>query len=212
MSGIASLSILIIVAWLLSARPKQILAKFHAYPLATTLFSATTALLCVLWSIKTNLDEVVQLHFLMLTTLCLLLGYRLTVLSALIALMVTTLFYQHSWEWLAIQGVLSAILPASLSYFVFLAVRSYLPRHLFIYIFLAGFFNGAITLLGYHLGQFAFYHVFSDVNDSILHDHYLLMGSIMMFPEAMLNGMAVTILTVYKPHWLATFRDSEYLR
>lgn len=32
------------------------------------------------------------------------------------------------------------------------------------------------------------------------------------FPEAFLNGMAVTALVVFKPEWLETFNYSRYLQ
>ena len=42
-------------------------------------------------------------------------------------------------------------------------------------------------------------------------DNYLFYATLIWFPEAMLNGMAITLLITYKPHWVKTFYDKEYL-
>ena len=34
---------------------------------------------------------------------------------------------------------------------------------------------------------------------------------LLAFPEALLNGMAVTLLVVYQPQWLFDYSDREYL-
>lgn len=40
---------------------------------------------------------------------------------------------------------------------------------------------------------------------------YLSIWPLLLFPEALLNGMAMTLLAVYRPHWVNTFFDREYL-
>lgn len=40
---------------------------------------------------------------------------------------------------------------------------------------------------------------------------YLLMLPIAMFPEAFVNGVVMTMLVVFKPHWVGSFRDQQYL-
>ena len=34
---------------------------------------------------------------------------------------------------------------------------------------------------------------------------------VMLFPEGFLNGMLMTILVVYRPEWVSSFDDREYL-
>ena len=41
--------------------------------------------------------------------------------------------------------------------------------------------------------------------------NYLVITPLVMFPEALLNGMAVTLMVVYKPEWLKTFSDPVYI-
>ncbi len=38
-----------------------------------------------------------------------------------------------------------------------------------------------------------------------------MLALLIWFPEGLLNGMAITLMTVYRPQWLRTFYDNEYL-
>ena len=44
-----------------------------------------------------------------------------------------------------------------------------------------------------------------------LSDTYLLFLPLMFFPEAVLNGWLISIMVGFKPHWVGSFRDDEYL-
>ena len=44
-----------------------------------------------------------------------------------------------------------------------------------------------------------------------LSDTYLLFLPLMFFPEAVLNGWLVSIMVGFRPHWIGSFRDEEYL-
>ncbi|MEN9460235.1 MAG: hypothetical protein RIS84_255, partial [Pseudomonadota bacterium] len=35
---------------------------------------------------------------------------------------------------------------------------------------------------------------------------------VMLFPEAFLNGMVMTILVVFRPEWVSSFSDKHYLK
>jgi uncharacterized membrane protein len=45
----------------------------------------------------------------------------------------------------------------------------------------------------------------------IIEDNYLMLTTLMFFPEAMFNGMTITLLIIYKPEWVYTFYDKLYL-
>ena len=44
-----------------------------------------------------------------------------------------------------------------------------------------------------------------------LQETYLLFLPLMFFPEAVLNGWLVSIMVGFRPHWIRSFRDEEYL-
>ena len=56
-----------------------------------------------------------------------------------------------------------------------------------------------------------FYLLIGQYNWQELADNYVYLSAIIWFPEAMLNGMAITLLITYRPHWVKTFYDKDYL-
>ncbi|WP_232313494.1 energy-coupling factor ABC transporter permease [Enterovibrio coralii] len=97
------------------------------------------------------------------------------------------------------------------SYVIFWLSYQYLSRHLFIYIFVAGFFNAAFTIV-FHLCVVSAGYWISGLHswDTII-NNYLTLALLVWFPEGLLNGMAVSMMAVYRPQLLRTFYDREYL-
>ncbi|GAK87871.1 arginine/ornithine antiporter ArcD [Vibrio ponticus] len=107
--------------------------------------------------------------------------------------------------------LLSCLVPILTSYAVFLLSYSYLPRNIFVYIFIAGFFNGALAG-SIHLVATGLFQLLTDVHDwTTIVDNYLIFILLLAFPEGLLNGMAVAVLSVFKPEWLRTFSDRDYI-
>ena len=45
----------------------------------------------------------------------------------------------------------------------------------------------------------------------MVQNDYLSILPLLLFPEALLNGMAITLLVVFRPQWVCTFYDRDYL-
>ncbi len=173
-------------------------------------FGAAIALV-PLWMLQAGVKEGLEVHFLGLTTLALMLGWRMGLLMGSLSLLLITLFGFETPEALGANLLLGVIVPLTFSYFVFLLTYSYLIRHLFVYIFVAGFFNAALTIAVKTL-SFAGYMLWSgQYNGQTVMDNYLGILPLLLFPEALLNGMAITLLVVFRPQWMRTFFDRDYL-
>ena len=110
------------------------------------------------------------------------------------------------------NALLLGVLPVSASYGVYALVHRYLPRHLFIYIFLCAFFN-AMLAAGTAILALATLLVFTETYTfaRISHD-YLPFAPLYLFPEGLLNGMITTVLIGVRPDWLKTYDDELYLK
>ena len=173
-------------------------------------FGAAIALV-PLWMLQAGVKTGLEVHFLGLTTLALLLGWRMGVLMAALSLVLVTGFGFEPWARFGPNLMLGVILPLSASYLFFLLSYSYLTRHLFVYIFVAGFLNAALTITFKTL-LFSGYMVWSEQYSwPVVYDNYLSILPLILFPEALLNGMAITVLVVFKPQWLRTYRDRDYI-
>ncbi len=86
-----------------------------------------------------------------------------------------------------------------------------LPKHLFVFIFVAGFLNAGLSVVSHILAWSTYLWASTDYSATYLVDNYLLLIPLLGFPEALLNGMAVTLLVVYRPEWLYDYSDRVYL-
>lgn len=100
------------------------------------------------------------------------------------------------------------VLPATVALAVGAAARRWLPNHLFVYIFVRGFFG---TLLAAVLpGWLAL--ALAGAGGGVLSIGDLAVGHwLAAWAEAIVSGMLVAIFVAYRPQWLATYSDSLYL-
>lgn len=173
-------------------------------------FGAAIALV-PLWMLQAGVKPGLEVHFLGLTTLALLLGWRMGIMMSCLSLVLVTAFGFESWSMFGANLLLGAIVPLSASYLLFLLTYSYLYRHLFVYIFVAGFLSAAFTIALKFLLFSVFYLWTDQYTWQVVFDNYLSVLPLLLLPEALLNGMAITVLVVFKPDWLRTYRDRDYI-
>lgn len=172
---------------------------------------ACALVFALLWRIKAGILTGLDLHILGITAATLILGWRLAILSSLLASALLFSFGQVSFNLLPVQILIGAFIPILLSYLSFVVCYHYLPKHFFVYIFVCAFITaGFIACIKISLGAL-FYFALGEYNWQELADNYVYLSAIIWFPEAMLNGMAITILITYRPHWVKTFYDKDYL-
>ncbi|WP_375750331.1 energy-coupling factor ABC transporter permease [Vibrio sp. HN007] len=164
-----------------------------------------------LWSAQAGIKEGLQIHFLGLTTFTLIFGMRTAFLLTIPVTLALGLTNQISFDSVAEYLFLSSLIPVLTSYSIYKLSFSYLPRNIFIFIFVAGFFNGAITG-SVHLMANTGYQLWQGNYDwQTISDNYFIFLPLLAFPEGLLNGMAAAIMAVFKPEWLRTFSDKDYI-
>jgi uncharacterized membrane protein len=172
---------------------------------------ACALVFALLWRIKAGILTGLDLHILGITAATLIVGWRLAILSSLLASALLLAFGYVDIDLLPVQILIGAFIPILLSYLSFILCYHYLPRHFFVYIFVCVFITaGFIACIKISLGAL-FYFSLGQYNWPELVDNYVYLSAIIWFPEAMLNGMAITILITYRPHWVKTFYDKDYL-
>lgn len=166
----------------------------------------------VLWSIRAGIKPGLNFHVLGATVLTLMFGPYLALIALALVLLLATAFGLSGLESYGINFVLMALLPVFISHSLFRWADRKLPNHFFIYVLVDGFFAGAVAMAA--LG-FASCFILSEAgaySSSYLHSEYLPFYMLMAWSEALLTGMAVTLMAVYRPHWLITFDDQRYLK
>lgn len=167
--------------------------------------------LLLMWSIKAGVKPGLDLHLLGATGLTLMFGPSLAMIALAVVLLGITLHGAAGWMSLGINFLIMAALPVLFSYALYSQVHHKLPKHVFIYIFLDAFLAAGLAIVLAGLAA-AIVLIQADVyKPGYLQNNYLIYYILMGWMEAMLTGMAATLMVVYKPEWLATFNDKLYL-
>ena len=171
------------------------------------------AVVCVLllWTMRTEVQPGFSWHLSGMVALTLMFGWSLAIIAGSLALFATTLVGLNDWTGLMPSTLVFIVLPATLTQVVLGLARAYLPKHYFIYVFINAFLAGGLVAVlvafvatGLLLSSGAY-------SLQSLSDSYLLFLPLMFFPEAVLNGWLISIMVGFKPHWVGSFRDEEYL-
>jgi uncharacterized membrane protein len=198
-------------AWSLSRALRWANWQRLGYSNQLNVYLGAIVCLLLLWTLRTDIQPGFSWHLSAMVTLTLMFGWSLAVIAGSVALLTLTALGFNDWPGFFPTAVLFIVLPATLTQVVLGLARAYLPKHYFIYVFINAFFAGgliailvAMTATGLLLAADAF-------TLQKLIDNYLLFLPLMFFPEAVLNGWMISIMVGFKPHWVGSFRDEEYL-
>ncbi len=110
---------------------------------------------------------------------------------------------QHFFSALAWFGIAPSIVALAVG----IAMRRWLPQHLFVYIMGRGFFATAVAVIG--CGSL---HALLTGSPTGLELSDMLIGHWLLgWGEAMATGMLVAMMVAFRPQWLATYSDRRYL-
>lgn len=168
--------------------------------------------LLVLWFLSVRVIEGLWLHFLGITTLTLILGWRFAIIAGSVAVWIYTLLMGESMAAVAPAWLLTIAIPATVSRWLVHALRSLKSHNLFIYMLGAGFGGGMLSVLAIVIVALPLFwqlEQHSWVVESLANWPLI---TLIAFPEGFINGMIITALTVFYPTLVKTFDENYYLR
>nr|WP_197090394.1 energy-coupling factor ABC transporter permease [Cupriavidus basilensis] len=204
------------LAWALWRRPWHLLRRGdlqHGW-LGALLF------VTLLWTARVALPGGLVFQLFGATLMVTLFGLPLALLSLFVVDLVSLLGLGYlagaNWsgvDWAALwpRYVWMGLLPALLSAALQGAMRRLLPRHPFVFILGHGYFAAGLAALGAGAAR-AVWHSHGARGGVLTLPDTLTAVLILAFGEAFLTGMLVAVFVVYKPQWVVTFRDEEYLK
>jgi uncharacterized membrane protein len=172
---------------------------------------ACALVLALLWQIKAGILPQLDIHILGITAVTLIMGWRLACLCVILASVLLLAFTSLNSDTFSEFVVFTGLIPVYLSYCAYLLCHRFLPKHFLIYIFVCAFLVGGSIGAAKILISSGYFYFLGAYDFATLRDNYMFFSVIIWFPEAMLNGMAITLLITYRPHWVKTFYDQEYL-
>lgn len=168
--------------------------------------------LMLVWSIKAGIKPGLNFHLLGATLLTLMFGPWLALAGLALVLAGVTLAGHAGWGSYAANLLLMAGLPVLFSHALYILIDRKLPNHLFVYIFVDAFAGAAAAIVISGLAASLLLAWCGIYASTYLTENYLPYYILMGWSEAMLTGMAITLMTAFRPGWLATFDDARYLK
>lgn len=211
LTSIQTLALLAYLALMVFVLKKTQLSQLKQSKTQHLLFGTAVSVF-VLWIFRAGIYDGLSVHFLWLTALTLILGFRWAMVAGCMALIGSTVIGKESIEMFGVNGLLAVSLPIAISYLVYNLSFHRLPRHFFVYIFVCAFLTGALVLTS-KMALLGGYYWLEGIHDwDTVKDNYLILIPLLLFPEGMLNGMTMTLLVIYQPTWVYTFYDKFYLQ
>lgn len=204
----AHLLFVVVLGWSVYAAPWRRLRDSEQLHL----FLGACVALMLLWSIKTGIRPGLNFHLLGATVFTLMFGPWLAIVGLGVVLLGVTFYGLSGWASFSVNGLLMGVLPVSVSFFIYRLVDSRLPNHFFIYIFVNAFIGAAIAMALTGLAATGLLALAGAYTADYLTSNYLPYFLLMGWSEALLSGMMLTLLVVYRPQWVATFDDARYIR
>ena len=174
-------------------------------------FLGATVFVALLWQMKADITTLVCIHFLMSTTLTVMFRWPLAIIASSLALVGLCWTGKTPWYLFGVNALTTAIVPVVVSHILFQLADKKLPDNFFTLFFVGGFFtilsaafsSGLTLMIGLWLGtnSWDFYRISSE---------YLLFLPMILPPEAVLNGMLLSSLMVFKPKWVKNFDYHRY--
>ncbi|MBK1721449.1 energy-coupling factor ABC transporter permease [Thiocystis violacea] len=175
-------------------------------------FLGATVVVLLLWHLDTQVQPGLSYHLLGVTAITLMFGWSLAVIAAALALVGVTLNGGGSWEGFAVNALLAGMMPITLTQVALILIRWYLPKQFFVYVLINGFVTaGLVAALSAYcaIGSLVLSGAYSyaDMGETVIPFFPL-----MFMPEAFLNGWVLVVLVVFKPRWVYSFSDEQYLK
>jgi len=170
-----------------------------------------TVVLVLAWHMRAATRPGLEMHLLGATLMTLVGGPRLALLALTSVLVATTMNGDAAWLQFGTNAIVTVLVPIAASTLVLRVSERYLPPHIFVYIFVAGFLGAGVSLLCSGAAATALLLLSGSYGTEVVTNEYAPYFILMAFSEAWLTGIVVTALVVYRPEWVSTFDDSRYL-
>lgn len=173
-------------------------------------FLGALVAITMLWTIGGRVGPAIHVHLLGATILYLMFGLPLALVGMAVVAVATNVAAGGGWIAIAGRALVAGVLPVLVSHLALRAAEARLPANFFVYVFVAAFLGGAFAMLCGTVAVAGAIALARPAGTSF-GDAWTAIALMLSFAEATLTGMLITLFVVYKPAWVATFRDETYL-
>lgn len=178
----------------------------------THVYLGAIAFASLIWILRAGIGDRLNFHFLGITVMTLMFGWRLALIAATAIVSIT--FWRLGSGLLAIpiNTLVMGGIPVLVTYSLLRWSQRHLPTNIFVFVFVNAFLAAALSvILAVCVGSLLLWWT-DTFSANYLQTYYLPYIPLLMLPEGLLNGMLTVIAVVYAPQWIPLFDDTRYLR
>lgn len=168
--------------------------------------------LALLWTLRAGVRPGLEVHFIGAAAATLMFGAPLAVITLSLVLLGTALWGGAGLGGISLAGVFTVVLPVAVARGILVLAESFLPPHFFVYVFVNGFFGVALGMVAVGAGLSGALAAAGVYPVEYLTEQYFPYFLLLAWGEAFMTGMALTLMVVYRPHWVVAFDDARYIR
>ena len=166
----------------------------------------------LMWQLRAQAVDWLTLHLVFTVLMTLVFKMPLALISNVMINVAMVAIGRNDWSLMGANMLVTGIVPATVTGFVWRIVDRRLPDNLMVFLFACGFFGTALATLGGGLSAVALIIVAGTDPEAVyLAQEYARFLPLLMPSEAFITGMLLSILLVYHPSWVATFNDHRYI-
>lgn len=213
------------MAWILSACAIFLVGVFKSrngvllQPRLRNIFACSIFLLAIAWNVRaylpnSNLDNFIDisLHFFGASLLVALFGFWNAITLLFIVALVGIFGVSGDLVETTRHYILVSVIPAIFALGVIRLVHRFLPNHLFILILGDGYLAAFISTIATGILIYALQKIFNIQSFGSTDPVGWFLGLLISaFMEGSLSGMLLAILLVYKPQWVSTYQEEQYM-
>jgi len=175
-------------------------------------YLGSIVMLFFLWNLRIEIEPGFYWHLSAMVVFTLMFGWSLAVTGGSLALLGIIIAGLNEWSGFLPSVILCVLIPATLTQVILGLVRAYLPKHFFVYVLVNAFLAGGLIFTIMALSITTGLLLMDSYSLAELKSRFLIYLPMMVFPESMLNGWIAAILVGFKPHWVGSFNDEEYIK
>jgi uncharacterized membrane protein len=175
------------------------------------LWAAAVAVFFI-WQFSASLGSGLTFHFLLMTVLTLMFSPQFALIAMALALIGVTFEADLGWLSFGLNAVLMGGVPITMTVLMLKFSDRFLEKNFFVYVIFNAFLASAVgVVLSLSLGAWVLWG--SEAHSlEVLKQSFIPFIPLMAVPEGFLNGMLMTLLILFKPRWVSSFKGHTDLK
>lgn len=178
----------------------------------THIYLGTIVFASVIWILRAGIGSNLNFHFLGITVMTLMFGWRLALTAATVVVSITFWRLDAGLMAIPVNTLVMGGIPILITQQLLRWSQQHLPTNIFIFVFVNAFLAAILSIVAVVLTGSLLLWWTETFTAHYLQTYYLPYIPLLMLPEGLINGMLTAIVVVYAPQWIPVFDDARYLR